>query len=116
MISNIEFLGKVNYNSLPQLISTFNVGIIPLEQSDKVYKLNSAKFLQYLAANIPIVSVPFYEFLEFKENVHFCDSRIEFIKSIDYILNSKNQSDIKYENLENWDWNKISGSASIHIN
>ena len=115
-LTNVKILGKANYDSLPQIISTFNVGIIPLIQSDKVYKLNSAKFLQYFAANIPIVSVPFYEFKEFKEDVNFCISKEEFINSINKILNSEHHPINNYEKLKNWDWDNISTTASDQLN
>ena len=92
---------------LPEIMSSFDVGLIPLKQSEKVYQLNSGKFLQYLAINIPIISVPFNEFIRFEDSVYFCNNDQEFIDSINLIILNKNKNYHNSKLLKEFDWNTI---------
>ena len=109
---NIKLYGKVKYSILPEIISSFDVGIIPLKQDNDVYKLNSAKFLQYYASKIKIVSVPFLEFDDFKNNVYFCKNSIEFINSIKIIIENKCNKKYDPRKIEKFCWDKISLKAT----
>jgi len=115
-IPNISLEGKVDYNLIPKLITSFDIGIIPLIQSNKVFQLNSAKFLQYLASGIPIVSVPFYEFEEFNDDVFFCKSNNDFLNSINKIINNKSFNYKNIKKIGNWDWDNIIQKVRIQIN
>ncbi len=113
---NIEVKDKVDYKVLPEIISSFNIGIIPLKQSKNVYQLNSAKFLQYLAIGIPIVSVPFIEFKQFQNNTFFCNSNKEFINSIKFIIQNKIKINRNNINIDSFNWDEISQKALSSIN
>ena len=104
---NIKIEGIREYKMLPKIMSSFNVGLIPLIQSEKVYQLNSGKFLQYLAINIPIISVPFNEFVKFKDSVYFCKNDQEFLDSINSLILNKNQKHHNPKLLKEFDWDKI---------
>ena len=115
-IPNISLEGKIDYNLIPKLMASFDVGIIPLIQSEKVYQLNSAKFLQYLASGIPIISVPFYEFNEFRDDVYFCKSNEEFLNSIRDIIKNDNKKQFDDKKLICWDWDQIAENFKLQIN
>ena len=112
---NISIEEKVDYSDLPEIMSSFNIGIIPLKQMKSVYQLNSAKILQYLAVGIPVISVPFFEFKEFKDGVYFCNSNIQYINSIKEIIKDKAELKSNNINLENFYWGKISNNAQKSI-
>ena len=114
-IKNIHVEGKKKYEQLPEIISSFNIGLIPLKQTNKVYQLNSAKFLQYAAAGIPIISVPFEEFKNFENSVFFCKNNKEFIESINIVKNNFYNKKQNMSILNDFNWNEISKKINMII-
>jgi glycosyltransferase involved in cell wall biosynthesis len=59
--SNLIYLGIVGYNSLPQLIDIFDVGVIPFLINDITNVTNPVKLYEMLAAGCPVVSTQMQE-------------------------------------------------------
>lgn len=65
---NVKFFGKVAHNSIPKILSNFNVGIIPYKKNlftDSIYPL---KLNEYLAASLPVVSTNIETINNFNKN------------------------------------------------
>mgnify|MGYP005994617057 CR=1 FL=1 len=54
--SNVELVGAVDYSSLPSLLSSFKVGILPLNSDPSNAGRSPMKFYEYLACKLYVVS------------------------------------------------------------
>ncbi|SVE31564.1 uncharacterized protein METZ01_LOCUS484418, partial [marine metagenome] len=104
--SNILYFKEKPYEELPQIMSTFTVGIIPLFSIPEVWRLASGKFLQYLGAGIPVVSVKMDQYSKIKNNIFLAKTHKEFISSLEKAL--KHSFIPMNEELKKYDWKKIS--------
>ena len=55
-LSNMHFLGRKPYESLPAYCRQFDVGLIPFRINDLTKAVNPIKLREYLAAGLPVVS------------------------------------------------------------
>jgi UDP-galactopyranose mutase len=53
---NLSYPGQVQYSDLPQVMSGFDVGIMPFALNDATRSISPTKTLEYLAAGLPVVS------------------------------------------------------------
>jgi teichuronic acid biosynthesis glycosyltransferase TuaH len=56
--ANVHAIGRLPHEQLPSAIAALDVGIIPYGMSPAVERINSLKFMQYLAAGKPVVTTP----------------------------------------------------------
>jgi len=61
---NIELLGALPYESLPEQIARFDVGIMPFKISPLTHAVRPLKILEYLAMKKPVVATPMKEILD----------------------------------------------------
>lgn len=63
-LNNVRFEPRVNYREIPQLLSTFNVAILPFKLNDITKNTSPVKVFEYLAGGKVTVSTPLPEILE----------------------------------------------------
>lgn len=100
-IGTITFHDKIPYDMLPEIMSTFDVGIIPLRSIEEVWRLASAKLLQYLASGMPVVSVWMEQYQDLP-NVFMSKNHSEFLRNIEEVLGQRtlitnNKAILKYD-------------------
>jgi len=54
---NIRWLGLKNHSKIPAYISTFDIGINPVNDTDIFKTIVTVKFYEYLACNVPVISL-----------------------------------------------------------
>lgn len=92
---NIHYLGLKPHNTLPAYAQQFAVGLIPFLVSDATIKLNPTKTLEYLAAEVPVVSTAIPDVQRFfADAVLISNSHDEFIAHTKVVLEEKNEQRI----------------------
>jgi len=92
-MQNVHFLGKKDYQELPEYIKGFDICMIPFKMDEVTMDLNPTKLLEYLATRKPVVSVGLYDVRELYEGiVEIADSKEEFLDLADRALK---QADIQ---------------------
>lgn len=81
-LENVHFPGKVSYEALPGVLSTFNVGIIPHKVNAFTASMNPLKLYEYLSVGIPVVTTPVAGIETFDKNVYTAASA-EFGKKLE---------------------------------
>ncbi|MGH8763273.1 MAG: glycosyltransferase [Nitrosospira sp.] len=84
---NIHYLGQQSYHALPQFLAGWNVGLLPFILNESTRFIGPAKALEYMAAELPIVSTPIMDVLElYGEVVSVAASARAFIKACETAL------------------------------
>jgi glycosyltransferase involved in cell wall biosynthesis len=87
-IPNIQYRQAIAYENVPQIISRFDVGILPFKLNALTHAVRPLKVLEYLAMGVPVVSVPLNEISQWP-GVLFADSPDTFVQQIDRALELK---------------------------
>lgn len=56
--ANIHYLGQQPYHALPQFLAGWDVCLLPFALNEATRRCNPVKVLEYLAAELPVVSTP----------------------------------------------------------
>jgi glycosyltransferase involved in cell wall biosynthesis len=85
---NLHVLGKKKQEDLYKYLTHVNVGIIPYLQSEFIKESRPLKMLEYLAAGVPVVTVPvdYGKLIEIEGAVYIAKSSLEFINKIENAL------------------------------
>jgi UDP-galactopyranose mutase len=84
---NIHYLGQQPYKALPQFLAGWNVCLLPFALSESTHFIGPTKTLEYMAAELPIVSTRITDVLElYGEVVSMADSSTGFIKACETAL------------------------------
>lgn len=114
---NIHYLGAKEYSALPQIISSWDVALIPFAENELTRFLNPKKTSEYLASGVPVVSTAIPDVVRpfsLKGLVRVADSPDQFIESCQHCLDSGapvTQEDIDtFLQKANWNdtWHKMS--------
>ncbi len=65
---NFHYVGAVNPDALPFILSKIDVGIIPFRINDLIRAVNPIKLYEYLAAGKPVVASPMIEVMRYEAN------------------------------------------------
>jgi hypothetical protein len=120
-LPNVHFLGQKPYETIPNYLKAFDVGLIPFKLNDTVLHSNPLKFKEYLAGGKPIVSVKINVFEKYKELAHLADSYEDFASCIRVAIEedspSKTRARISAMEGESWDakFEDIAQRVRIHI-
>lgn len=92
-LPNLEFVGERSASQLPNELQQFDVAL-GLYHKKEWLDVDSMKFFEYLAAGIPVVSVPFHPHLreDFAELLELTPDTGSFITAIERILNWDEQT------------------------
>jgi glycosyltransferase involved in cell wall biosynthesis len=80
-IPNVELIGEVEYRHLPEYVRTFDVALLPFKIRPLTMGTNPVKVYEYLAAGLPVVSVPLPEMEQFGDLVSLAEAD-DFISAV----------------------------------
>jgi glycosyltransferase involved in cell wall biosynthesis len=90
--SNIHFIGKRPYESLPSYGRIFDATIIPYRQNRFNFHANPLKLREYLAMGKPVVTVSTPEIERYADVVEIASSCEEFLAKLDRVLASHGEA------------------------
>ncbi|MCU7904537.1 MAG: glycosyltransferase [Candidatus Thiodiazotropha sp. (ex Epidulcina cf. delphinae)] len=85
-ISNIHFTGSVPYKELPQIISSWDICMLPYRINELTNAIQPLKIKEYLASGKPIISTPIKEVKALEKYVHLAETPDHWRKTIQKIL------------------------------
>ncbi|MDQ3185993.1 MAG: NAD(P)-binding protein [Pseudomonadota bacterium] len=84
---NIHYLGQQPYKALPHFLAGWNVCLLPFALNESTRFISPTKTLEYMAAELPIVSTPITDVLElYGEVVSIAASAPAFIEACETAL------------------------------
>jgi UDP-galactopyranose mutase len=84
---NIHYLGQQPYDALPQLLAGWNVCLLPFALNEATKFISPTKVLEYMAAELPIVSTPIADVATpYGDVVAIADGPQEFIAACEAAL------------------------------
>jgi UDP-galactopyranose mutase len=86
---NIHYFGQRAYEDLPGYLSGWDVCLLPFARNDATRFISPTKTLEYMAAELPIVSTPITDVAEpYGDIVYLGDTPEEFLAACDAALGS----------------------------
>lgn len=90
LMSNINLIGSVEYDLLPEYMHDMNVAILPLNDNPSNQGRSPMKIYEYLAAGKLVVTKKTLELERRKDiNIHMYDNLEEFIEILDKVYHGK---------------------------
>lgn len=87
--SNVEYLGAVEKNKIPEVLSTFKIGIIPYCTNSPFNKYcYPMKIFEYFYQGIPVLSTEIDELTEFPSFIKIGKNANQWAKYIEVLLNT----------------------------
>ena len=87
--SNIHYLGQRSYDELPRYLAGWDVCLLPFARNDATKFISPTKTLEYMAAELPIVSTPITDVAQPYGNiVYLGDTPDEFVAACETALAS----------------------------
>ena len=117
---NLKYLGKLSAEQVREVTHQATVGIIPFVQNDLMIDRSwPLKAFEYVAAGLPVVSVPIKSLLDFPEVFHFAQSPQEFVACIEQAAPSRYDQEAMQTRLkiaQEQDYNKRFVTLASKIN
>ncbi|WP_243656791.1 glycosyltransferase [Paucimonas lemoignei] len=66
---NIHYMGQQSYNTLPQFLASWDVCLMPFAMNESTRFISPTKSLEYMAAELPIVSTPIKDVVDLHSDV-----------------------------------------------
>lgn len=86
---NIFYLGKKDYEFLPNYLKAFDIAMMPFAINDATKFISPTKTLEYMAADKPIISTPVYDVVrDYSNCVEIVNNAEEFYRAIKKLLSS----------------------------
>lgn len=110
--SSIHYLGQQPYKALPQFLAGWDVCLLPFALNESTQFISPTKTLEYMAAELPIVSTAIHDVIElYGAEVAIAHSTSEFIKACEEALvqpfSEFRKTTVKMRKvLEESSWNK----------
>jgi glycosyltransferase involved in cell wall biosynthesis len=106
-IPNVTVTGPVRYEELPDWARSFDVGIMPYVPSPLIVNSNPLKLREFLAAGIPVVSVPVPAIGPYKDHVLIAETPEQWLTAIETAIadNSPHRARQRMASVasESWD-------------
>ena len=93
-VSNIHFLGRKEYDEVPNYMKNFDVGIIPFKMEDLIVNTNPIKYFEHLASGIETVTTPLPELIG-ESYVHLAENPEMFSDKIKNVI--RNRKEVEME-------------------
>ena len=81
-LSNVQLLGEIPYQILPNFLQDFDVALIPFRRSPLTLATNPIKMYEYFSSGVPVVSTRLPEIEMHKEIVYLADDAQAFVSSL----------------------------------
>lgn len=110
--SNIHYLGQQSYKALPQFLAGWDICLLPFALNDSTQFISPTKTLEYMAAELPIVSTAISDVSElYGEEVTIAVTHSDFIRACEKALNIplaefRETTESMRKILNNSSWNK----------
>lgn len=101
---NFHFLGRKNYEKLPNYIRFFDICMIPFRIYSLTKSVNPTKLYEYLATGKPIISTNLPEIEKFQDIVYVTKTKQEFVSSIKKIITNEHNPQKSFSLAEEHDW------------
>lgn len=105
-LKNVQFLGPVPYQDLPNLLSQASAGIIPHQVNRFTASMNPLKLYEYLASGLPVISTPVQGTEQFASGIRVATTPTEFASAIQQAISFPTQEKQKLKLLvqnQTWD-------------
>jgi UDP-galactopyranose mutase len=90
--ANIHYFGQRSYDELPSYLAGWDLCLLPFAQNDSTRFISPTKTLEYMAAEIPIVSTPITDVAEpYGDIVYLGGTADEFLAACDSALTSSTE-------------------------
>ncbi len=84
---NIHYLGRQPYAELPYFLAGWDVCLLPFSVNESTRFINPAKALEYMAAELPVVSTPMNDVVELYEDiVYIAHDAAQFVTACEAAL------------------------------
>lgn len=116
-LPNIEFIGEIPYNQVPQYLHAFDVAVIPFKITELTKATNPVKVYEYLSAGKPVVSTAMPELLLLEEHIHIARNTEEFLNKLTDAMNETSDtalSAVRRQWAGGQDW-KVRAQAFDHV-
>lgn len=84
--SNIYFLGRRDYSSLPHYYNSFDVCFIPFKISKLTDAVNPVKLYEYFAVGKPVVASRMKELVAFEDLIYLARDKQDFLRTLEEAL------------------------------
>jgi UDP-galactopyranose mutase len=89
---NIHYFGQRSYEELPGYLAGWDVCLLPFARNDSTRFISPTKTLEYMAAELPIVSTPITDVAEpYGDIVYLGDTPEEFLSACETALSSDHE-------------------------
>jgi len=86
--ANISYMGQQSYTELPQFLAAWDVCLMPFAMNESTKFISPTKSLEYMAAELPIVSTPVKDVVDLHSDVvAIASTPAEFIAACEHALN-----------------------------
>lgn len=79
---NVYHLPAVHAQAVPDYVKGFTVGLMPYVRNEQAEHISPLKLYDYLAAGLPVVSVPIPAARLFADSIHLADTPGHFIEAV----------------------------------
>jgi len=103
-LPNVHCLGYRAYADLPPYLSAVDVGILPLQDNSYTRFMFPMKFFEFLAAGLPVVSLPVDALIPYTDFFENAESADDFVIAIENSLHEKKSTLTIDEMQKNYSW------------
>lgn len=104
---NVNFFNPIKPNDVPELLATYDVGIIPYIVNEVNKNIYPLKINEFLAVGVPVVMTRFADLPDFEGLVSVSENKIDFIKKLkqetEFDTLDKIKSRINFASSNSWD-------------
>jgi glycosyltransferase involved in cell wall biosynthesis len=94
---NVDYIGVVPHANVPEIITAFDVALIPFRVSAYTRAVNPVKLYEYAAQNVSVISTAFSPDLdEFEDWINICGTAEQFISAVSKALDTCERRDIRW--------------------
>lgn len=115
---NLFLFGPIQYENIPNYLTSASVGIIPFDRKrypKLVNSINPLKLFEYLACNLPVVSSNWDEIERLNSPAILCNDKNEFISAIQKSINDPINKENNLAFIEKYNWDKIFNKLMFKI-
>jgi teichuronic acid biosynthesis glycosyltransferase TuaH len=92
---NVHFRPAIKPNEVPQLLSSYDIGIIPYKINEINKNIYPLKINEYLATGVPVVMTSFANLPEFEKYVSFAPDKETFLRKVNTEIKNDSITRIK---------------------
>ena len=116
-LSNVELLGEIPYERLPEFVAHFDAGLIPFRITPLTRATNPIKLYEYFSCGLPVVTTRLPEVELFESLVYIADGATCFPAALHRALDEsdpqKTAARMEIANRETWDARAAALAGSV---